>query len=34
MTDLIALTAALIDIPSVSRDEAAVVAFIEAELGG
>jgi succinyl-diaminopimelate desuccinylase len=33
MTDLIALTAALIDIPSVSRDEAAVVAFIEAELG-
>jgi succinyl-diaminopimelate desuccinylase len=32
MSDLIALTASLIDIPSVSRAEAPLVAFIEAEL--
>jgi succinyl-diaminopimelate desuccinylase len=32
MTDLVALTAELVDIPSVSRDEAAITAWLEAEL--
>ena len=32
MTDLLALTAELVDIPSVSFDEAAIVAHLEAEL--
>ena len=34
MTDLVALTAELVDIPSVSFDEAALVTRIEAELRG
>ena len=32
MTDLLALTAELVDIPSVSFDEADLVAYLEAEL--
>ncbi|CAA9252829.1 MAG: N-succinyl-L,L-diaminopimelate desuccinylase [uncultured Acidimicrobiales bacterium] len=32
MTDLLALTASLVDIPSVSKDEAAITAWLEAEL--
>ncbi len=32
MTDLLALTASLVDIPSVSHDEGAITDFLEAEL--
>lgn len=34
MTDLLTLTAELVDVPSVSHDEAAIVALLEAELRG
>ena len=34
MTDLVALTAELVDIPSVSFDEAALATWIEADLRG